>query len=133
MDPFLHTLISLLLALAGMVSQGAAVAIGAPSRHRPTADVAQTTSLQLPTDLTPSIWPRRTTTCRRATPDGCHVQTGKSKAKVCTYGDKDSSTKVLLFGDSHAASWLPALDALGKSQHWRILNLTKSALSHPHR
>ncbi len=55
----------------------------------------------------------------------------RHKAKVCTYGDRHASPTVLLFGDSHAASWLPALDALGKSEHWRILNLTKSACPIP--
>ena len=132
MDPFAHTLISLLLALAGMVSQGAAIAMGdsTGSGTDQTADVTLNASQHLPADLTPKLG-KAADDEPASYSDGCHLQPGQSKAKVCTYGDKRAAPTVLLFGDSHAASWLPALDALGKSEHWRILNLTKSACPIP--
>jgi len=128
--PLLHTLISLLLALAGMVSQGAGATIGMSGPTAGPGDVVQTTSQHLPADLTPTI-AKAAADQPASYSDGCHLQPGQSKAKVCTYGDKHASKQVVLFGDSHAASWLPALDALGKSQHWRILNITKSACPIP--
>jgi hypothetical protein len=132
LDPLLNTLISLLLALAGLVGQGAAAAIGtgtAPGTDQ-TTDAAVAASKGLPSNLTPTL-SKAVADTPASYSDGCHLQPGQSKAKVCTYGDKHASRKVLLFGDSHAASWLPALDALGKSEHWRILNLTKSACPIP--
>ena len=123
-DPFLHTVMALLLAFAGLVGQGASVAIrasdpGSASMER-----------ELPSGLTPSLG-----TAADDVPasylDGCHAKPGQTRARVCAYGDTTASVKVLLFGDSHAASWLPALDAIGKRQHWRILSLTKSACPIP--
>ena len=34
---------------------------------------------------------------------------------------------VVLFGDSHAAQWLPAIEELGFVRDWRVIGLTKSA------
>ena len=135
MDPLSQTLISLLLALASLLSQGAGIALGTnagvtgPSPD-PTAVGSVTTSQALPSDLTPKL-SKAADDQPDSYSDGCHLQPGHTTAKVCTYGDKRASKTVLLFGDSHAASWLPALDTLGKSEHWRILNLTKSACPIP--
>src|SRR3954468_19737332 len=124
LDPFLHTLMALLLAFTGLVGQGAGAAIRASDPGSVSAERA------LPSGLTPSLG-----TAVDDVPasylDGCHSKPGQTRAKVCTYGDKMASVKVLLFGDSHAAAWLPALDAIGKRQHWRILSLTKSACPLP--
>ena len=32
---------------------------------------------------------------------------------------------MVLFGDSHAAYWFPALDLISRQQHWRLVDLTK--------
>jgi hypothetical protein len=45
----------------------------------------------------------------------------------CVYGDPSSDTIVVLFGDSHAMHWFPALDKLAKERNWRLVGLTKSA------
>ena len=42
------------------------------------------------------------------------------------FGDRNAPATVVLMGDSHAAQWFPALDALGREQHWRLVSLTKS-------
>ena len=44
----------------------------------------------------------------------------------CVFGDPDAHTTVVLMGDSHAAQWFPALDALGRERNWRLVSLTKS-------
>jgi hypothetical protein len=44
----------------------------------------------------------------------------------CVYGDPSSPTVVVLFGDSHAAEWFPALARLATDRDWRLVSLTKS-------
>jgi hypothetical protein len=38
----------------------------------------------------------------------------------CTFGDKDSDTRVALVGNSHAGQWLPTLERLADRYHWRV-------------
>jgi hypothetical protein len=59
--------------------------------------------------------------------DGCHVNYGKTKSGYCTYGDKSSSTTIVLYGDSHAAQWFPTLEKLAKERGFKLISLTKSA------
>ena len=59
--------------------------------------------------------------------DGCHVNYGENKSGDCTYGDKASKKTVVLYGDSHAAQWFPALKELAKKNNFRLISLTKSA------
>ena len=37
-----------------------------------------------------------------------------------------SATTVVLFGDSHAAMWFPAVDAVANARHWRLVVWTKA-------
>lgn len=60
--------------------------------------------------------------------DGCHLEFGEVESPDdCVYGDRDSDTTVVLFGDSHAAQWFPALEIAAEQERWRLLSLTKSA------
>ncbi len=59
--------------------------------------------------------------------DGCHVNYGETKSGFCTYGAKKSSRTIVLFGDSHAAQWFPALERLAVEQGFKLISLTKSA------
>ena len=59
--------------------------------------------------------------------DGCHVNYGESKSGDCTYGVKNSSTNIVLYGDSHAAQWFPALQQLAIDKGFTLVSLTKSA------
>lgn len=62
--------------------------------------------------------------------DGCHVQQGRAPGPAtCLYGNAASRTTIVLFGDSHALSWFPAVQRLANQQGWRLLNLTMSACS----
>ncbi|BCJ54699.1 acyltransferase [Actinoplanes sp. NBRC 14428] len=47
--------------------------------------------------------------------------------KPCLYGDLSSDTTVVLFGDSHAGHWFPALEAASLRRHWKLAVVTKSA------
>jgi peptidoglycan/LPS O-acetylase OafA/YrhL len=79
----------------------------------------------VPSNLTPPL-----ATATKALPlivvNGCHLQHPGVKSKPCVYGDTTSKTSVVLFGDSHAAAWFPALDLIGQQQHWRLVDLTKA-------
>jgi hypothetical protein len=47
--------------------------------------------------------------------------------RPCRFGDAKSSKRVVIFGDSHAAQWLPALAKAGKAEGWQVVQLTKTA------
>ncbi|MEU4652974.1 acyltransferase family protein [Streptomyces sp. NPDC023723] len=62
--------------------------------------------------------------------DDCLVdQLDSALASGCVYGDTSSDTTVVLFGDSHAVQWTPALTAIAERRGWRLEVLTKSACS----
>uniref|UniRef100_UPI002A816AF7 acyltransferase family protein n=1 Tax=Streptomyces sp. CRN 30 TaxID=3075613 RepID=UPI002A816AF7 len=62
--------------------------------------------------------------------DDCLVdQLDTEPASGCVYGDTTSATTVVLFGDSHAVQWTPALRAIAERRGWRLEVLTKSACS----
>ncbi|HSL01362.1 MAG TPA: acyltransferase family protein [Rubrobacteraceae bacterium] len=59
--------------------------------------------------------------------DGCHLDRPEEESPECVYGNPDSKTTVVLFGDSHAMHWFPALNRLAKERDWRLVGLSKSA------
>ncbi len=59
--------------------------------------------------------------------DNCHSNYGETKSGYCTYGDTNSKTTVVLYGDSHAAQWFPALEELANERGFKLVSLTKSA------
>lgn len=62
----------------------------------------------------------------QADADGCLVEQRDTRSGPCVYGDRTSATTAVLFGDSHAAQYFPALETVAKSRGWRIVVLTKS-------
>jgi len=59
--------------------------------------------------------------------DGCHIHIRQTVSPRCEYGDTSSQQTIVLYGDSHAAQWFPALDLIGKKRGIKIVSLTKSA------
>ena len=59
--------------------------------------------------------------------DQCHVNYGENESGYCTYGDLNSKTTIVLYGDSHAAQWFPALELLARQRSFKLISLTKSA------
>jgi hypothetical protein len=57
--------------------------------------------------------------------NGCHLLHPGVRSKPCVYGDRTAASTVVLFGDSHASAWFPALDLITTQQHWRLVDLTK--------
>lgn len=60
------------------------------------------------------------------TRNGCHDGRAGVTIRECIYGDRSSHTSIVLFGDSHAAAWFPALNLIGRQRHWRLVVMTKS-------
>jgi len=63
--------------------------------------------------------------------DGCHVNNGETTSPDCTYGVRGADKKIVLFGDSHAAQWVPTLEKLANEQNFELISLTKSACPGP--
>ncbi|HEY7131161.1 MAG TPA: acyltransferase family protein [Candidatus Limnocylindrales bacterium] len=102
----------------------------APSSTSPSAAAARppTPGGPVPANLTPAL-----AAIRADAPviynDGCHLDQPSITPKECVFGDPSSATTVVLFGDSHAAQWFPALERLARVEGWRLISLTKSACS----
>ena len=62
--------------------------------------------------------------------DDCHVNNGETFSGECTYGP-ESDTRIVLFGDSHAAQWMPVLEELAYEKNFTLISLTKSACPAP--
>ena len=130
------TLVALVIAaaVASALPVGAlgSVAAGPKRSGRPTltaqrleADlVAGARTRRIPADLSPPLAVAWTATPVIAR-DGCNVPRDGVKSRGCVFGDTKSHTTVVLFGDSHAAAWFPALDEISRQQHWRLVVLTK--------
>lgn len=59
--------------------------------------------------------------------DGCHANYGEKTSAECLYGDVNSKRKLVLYGDSHAAQWFPALEKIAIDEGFALISLTKSA------
>ena len=59
--------------------------------------------------------------------DDCHLDVPSVDPGDCVFGAPAGDVTVVLFGDSHAAQWFPALERLATERGWRLVSLTKSA------
>ncbi|MFG1602450.1 acyltransferase family protein [Actinoplanes sp. NPDC049265] len=108
-----------------------------PTRYRapvltawtPEQLAAGLTTPAVPANLTPSLR-AASKDLPRVYPDGCSSElTDTSIRQPCAYGDVASAETVVLYGDSHAAHWFPALEVIARDRHWRLLVVTKNACS----
>ena len=84
----------------------------------------------LPADLTPSL-----TTAGDDLGfdnDKCEAGPAADHVDACVFGDPASSTKVVLYGDSHAGMWLPALLEIARRRHWQLRSFGKPACPAAH-
>lgn len=58
--------------------------------------------------------------------DNCQLSRESSEPKPCIYGNADAPITIALVGDSHAAQYLPALQAFATKFDVRIITQTKS-------
>jgi hypothetical protein len=59
--------------------------------------------------------------------DDCILEIGEPELKDCIYGDPAGAVTIVLFGDSHAAQWMPAIDLVAKENGWKLIVHTKKA------
>lgn len=59
--------------------------------------------------------------------DGCQANYAQTKSDECVYADTKSDKTMVLYGDSHAAQWFPALVEIASRSGYRLISLTKSA------
>ena len=120
-----HLRIALFSAALAVLSPFAAVsataATTAGSDSAVTSGVAASAKInKLSSSLMTALTKTATDTAWSAYPA---LGTGCSGANSCVFGDTSSSTNVVLFGDSHAAMWLPALDRITAAHHERLVVL----------
>jgi hypothetical protein len=91
-----------------------------------TSPVPNAPTTFVPANLTPSL-----TTAASDLPSlyasGCHIPQGDAVFKDCRFGDAGTGVTVALFGDSHAATWFPALEPLANEHGFALRSFTKSA------
>jgi peptidoglycan/LPS O-acetylase OafA/YrhL len=79
----------------------------------------------VPSNLDPSLEHAHTDQARPFQ-DGCDDGWRDTRVVPCVYGDRRSATTIVLFGDSHAPQWFPALDRAATARHWRLISLSKA-------
>jgi peptidoglycan/LPS O-acetylase OafA/YrhL len=111
------------------VASSASVAfLGLGMRSAATSDARELVALRpsAATSMTPAI--------QRAGNDlptiyrlGCHLSLERVDQGECRFGDLQGSEVAILFGDSHAAQWFPALDRVAAESGYRLHAWTKSS------
>lgn len=91
--------------------------------------VAAAPSIQdLPSDVTPSLSAASNDTAFVGTPSlkRCFPKDATfSTLSACVFGDPRGTRTMVLWGDSHAFMWFPAVNAIAKRVHWRLVALFK--------
>jgi peptidoglycan/LPS O-acetylase OafA/YrhL len=57
-------------------------------------------------------------------PDGC-APSGRVPTTICRLGDTSSGKSMVVFGDSHAQMWMPAILRMAVRDHWLVRPLVK--------
>ncbi|WP_326552379.1 acyltransferase family protein [Micromonospora sp. NBC_01813] len=84
----------------------------------------------VPANLTPSL-SAATADIPSVFQDGCVVLriTDTGTDHPCAYGDPAGRRTVVLFGDSHAGSWFPAVQQVALERGWRLIVMVKGFCS----
>ena len=56
----------------------------------------------------------------------CHLPYAATAVVACEAGSVTADRVLVLMGDSHAAHWYPALEAVAQQRRWRLVSMTKS-------
>jgi peptidoglycan/LPS O-acetylase OafA/YrhL len=57
----------------------------------------------------------------------CMAMFRETQVRECVFGDRSAATTVALFGDSHAAHWLPALEQIADERKWKLVTFLKAS------
>ena len=129
------------VALAATAAAGALPLVGSSTVSAgPVATTAQVLKAvaaapaitKVPPDVTPALQDATgDSTEALLAAQGCQSPPEKVEMPACLYGDPKGKRTLVLFGDSHAAMWISAFDAIGKRAHWKVVLLAKSGCGTP--
>jgi hypothetical protein len=77
----------------------------------------------LPSNVTPPLSSAGNDDPLTAFPTLAPCVQGGDHEPACVFGDVHGAHTMVLFGDSHALMWFPALDAVAKAARWRLVAL----------
>jgi hypothetical protein len=86
-------------------------------------DWTQQDKRPVPDQLTPTL--------TNANNDFVCYRPGVGSTGKCV-GDPSGTTRIAIYGDSHAGQWIPALDSYAKEHHWRLSGIAKSGCPSVH-
>ena len=104
--PTAAQLLATLEAANRVVLDDALLATDVPSNLRPTVEAVY--------DDRPDVYP-----------DGCVNEGVSDELRDCRYGEVGAGRTMVLYGDSHAAQWAPALDAIAADAGYELIVLAK--------
>jgi len=97
----------------------------------PRADpLPPTADRPLPDDLMPSLLKPRSAGPAKAPDSRCGLLDPDTISPPCVSGVPGSATTVVLFGDSHAMQWFPAIYRIAVERQWRLITLVKASCSY---
>lgn len=76
---------------------------------------------KLPANLSPSLTSARTNKSPWLIESNpCSIDFSEVRVPACPGGDPNGQKLIVLYGDSHAAMWMPAIDAIAKQNGYRV-------------
>jgi peptidoglycan/LPS O-acetylase OafA/YrhL len=123
----------------GLACMAVAVGVGIGLRDsQPTVRLAAIGDVPGAAALVDQPVPQETATALRPNPlkaradrgrsyyEGCMVGIDGTNSNKCLYGNPTGGNTLILFGDSHAMQYFPAVDELAEIHGWRLIVLTKA-------
>ena len=123
----------------GLACMAVAVGVGIGLRDsQPTVRLAKIGDVPGAAALVDQPVPQETATALRPNPlkaradrgrsyyEGCMVGIEGTNSNKCLYGNKTGDRTLILFGDSHAMQYFPAVEELAEIHGWRLIVLTKA-------
>jgi peptidoglycan/LPS O-acetylase OafA/YrhL len=123
----------------GLACMAVAVGVGIGLRDsQPTVRLAKIGDVPGAAALVDQPVPQETATALRPNPlkaradrgrsyyEGCMVGIEGTNSNKCLYGNTTGDRTLILFGDSHAMQYFPAVEELAEIHGWRLIVLTKA-------
>jgi SGNH domain (fused to AT3 domains) len=123
----------------GLACMALAVGVGIGLRDsQPTVRLAKIGDVPGAAALVDQPVPQETATALRPNPlkaradrgrsyyEGCMVGIEGTNSNKCLYGNPTGDRTLILFGDSHAMQYFPAVEELAEIHGWRLIVLTKA-------
>ncbi|WP_394254380.1 acyltransferase family protein [Pseudoclavibacter helvolus] len=109
-----------------VLSENSTVTADAPAQVLQSPVLAPPEVLEVPSNLTPSLMTAADDNALvYSTP--CHVTERATSFEPCTFGDPDGDRTIVVFGDSHAANWFPAINLIAKQEGIKLESYSKSS------